>query len=216
MPIDTIDATLTADNLFAAGTIVLALGLVLAGSLHINNLNKVHKLMGVLQKKTVSKSLLYKEMTVAQGSNFTALALASWIMLFVAIAFLYMLVPTFLPVSYMEIAELASNSMGFAIFGLSIALLVAIIILFVDKLPEDIREFKLTELYSFYSISKAMKKMIGLTTILLSFSVIFSAYLGTIYPNRSAVVELISLLLIIVSAAILILPIYKEAWEARR
>lgn len=213
MPIDT---ALTADNLFAAGTIVLATGLVLAGVLHINNLTKVHKLMGVLQKKTVSKSLLYKEMTVAQGSNFTALALASWIMLFVAIAFLYMLVPTFLPVSYMEIAELASNSMGFAIFGLSIALLVAIIILFVDKLPEDIREFKLTELYSFYSISKAMKKIIGLTTILLSFSVILSAYLGTIYPNRSAVVEIISLLLLIVSAAILIMPIYKEAWEARR
>jgi hypothetical protein len=216
MPIDTIDATLTADNLFAAGTIVLAIGLVLAGALHINNLNKVHKLMGVLQKKTVSKSLLYKEMTVAQGSNFTALALASWMMLFVAIAFLYMLVPTFLPVSYMQIADLASNSMGFAIFGLSIALLVAIIILFVDKLPENIREFKLTELYSFYSISKPMKKMIGLTTILLSFSVILSAYLGTIFPNRSEVVEFISLLLIIVSAAILIMPIYKEAWEARR
>lgn len=211
-----IDTALTADNLFAAGTIVLAIGLVLAGALHINNLNKVHKLMGVLQKKTVSKSLLYKEMTVAQGSNFTALALASWIMLFVAIAFLYMLVPTFLPVSYMKIAELASNSMGFAIFGLSMGLLVAIIILFVDKLPEDLREFKLTELYSFYSISKAIKKMIGLTTILLSFSVILSAYLGTIYPNRSVVVELISLLLLIVSAAILIMPIYKEAWEARR
>ena len=216
MPINAIDATLTAGNLFAAGTIVLALSLVLAGALHINNLNKVHKLMGVLQKKTVSKSLLYKEMTVAQGSNFTALALASWIMLFVAIAFLYILAPTFLPFSYMEIADLASNSMGFAIFGLSIALLVAIIILFVDKLPENIREFKLTELYSFYSISKAMKKMIGITTILLSFSVILSAYLGTIYPNRSVVVELISLLLLIVSAAILIMPIYKEAWEARR
>jgi len=213
MPIDT---ALTADDLFVAGTIALALGLVLAGALHINNLNKVHKLMGLLQKKTVSKSLLYKEMTVAQGSNFTALALASWIMLFVAIAFLYILVPSFLPVSYMEIAELASNSMGFAIFGLSIALLVAIIILFVDKLPEDIREFKLTELYSFYSISKAMKKMIGLTVVFLSFSVILSAYLGTIYPNRSAVVELISLLLLIISAAILIMPIYKEAWEARR
>jgi len=216
MPINAIDAALTADNLFAAGTIVLAIGLVLAGALHINNLNKVHKLMGVLQKKIVSKSHLYKEMTVAQGSNFTALALASWIMLFVGIAYLYILVPTFLPVSYMEISELASNSMGFAIFGLSIALLVAIIILFVDKLPENIREFKLTELYSFYSISKATKKMIGLTTILLSFSVVLSAYLGTIYPNRSAVVESISLLLIIVSAAILTMPIYKEAWEARR
>lgn len=213
MPIDT---ALTAEKLFAAGTIALAMALILAGALHINNLNRVHKLMGVLQKKTVSKSLLYKEMTVAQGSNFTALALTSWIMLFVAIAFLYLLVPTFLPFSYMDVADLASNTMGFAIFGLSIALLVAILILFVDKLPEDLREFKLTELYSFYSISKAMKKMIGITTILLSFSIILSAYLGTIYPVRSAAVEFISLLLLIVSAALLITPIYKEAWEVRR
>lgn len=213
MPINT---ALTAENLFAAGTIALAVGLILAGALHINNLNKVHKLMGVLQKKTVSKSHLYKEMTVAQGSNLTALALTSWIMLFVAIAFLYLLVPTFLPFSYMDVADLASNPMGFAIFGLSIALLVTILILFVDKLPEDLREFKLTELYSFYSISKTMKKMIGLTTIFLSFSIILSAYLGTIYPDRSAAFEFISLLLLIVSAALLIMPIYKEALEARR
>jgi hypothetical protein len=213
MPMDT---ALTADNLFVAGTIALAVGLILAAALHIINLNRVHKLMGVLQKKTVSKSLLYKEMTVAQGSNFTALALTSWIMLFVAIAFLYLLVPTYLPFSYMNIAESASNPMGFAIFGLSIALLVTVIILFVDKLPEDLRQFKLTELYSFYSISKGTKKMIGLTVILLSCSIVLSSYVGTIYPNRSSSVEVISLLLLILSAFILIVPVYKESWEARR
>jgi len=211
-----IDTAFAADNLFAIGTIVLAIGLILAGILHINNLKKVHKLMGVLQKKTVSKSLLYTEMTVAQGSNFTALALASWIMLFVAIAYLYLLVPTFLPFSYMKLAELASNPMGFAAFGALVAIVVATILLFLDKLPEDLREFKLTELYSFYSISKATKKMIGLTVIALCISVFLSAYLGTIYPNHSIGSELISLLLLIVSAAILVMPVYKEAWEARR
>lgn len=211
-----IDTAFSADNLFAMGTIVLAMGLILAGILHINNLKKVHKLMGVLQKKTVSKSLLYTEMTVAQGSNFTALALASWIMLFVAIAYLYLLVPTFLPFSYMKLAELASNPMGFAAFGALVAIVVATILLFLDKLPEDLREFKLTELYSFYSISKATKKMIGLTVIALCISVFLSAYLGTIYPNHSIGSELISLLLLIVSAAILVMPVYKEAWEARR
>ena len=213
MPIDT---ALNADSLFPAGTIALAMGLILAGALHIINLNRVHKLMGVLQNKTVSKSLLYKEMTVAQGSNFTALALTSWILLFVAIAFLYLLVPTFLPFSYMDVADLASNPMGFSIFGLFIALLTVILILFADKLPEDFREFKLTELYSFYSISKATKKLIGLTMALLSLSIVLSAYLGTIYPDRSSAVESISLLLLIVSAALLVVPIYKEAWEARR
>lgn len=211
-----IDTLFAAEDLFVIGTIILAIGLFLAGVLHINNLSRVHKLMGILQKKTVSKPLLYKEMTVAQGSNFTALALASWIMLFVAIAFLYLLVPTFLPFSYMKIAELASNPFGFAIFGFLAALLFSTIILFLDKLPEDRREFKLTELYSFYTISKATKKLIGLAVIALSISVFLSAYIGTIYPSHSIGAEIISLLLLILSAAILVMPVYKEAWEARR
>jgi hypothetical protein len=213
-----IDTAFAADGSFALGTIVLAIGLISALALHINNINKVHKLMGILQKKEVSKSHLYKEMTVSHGSNFTALAFASWIMLFVAIAYLYLLVPTFLPFSYMDadIAELASNPMGFFIFGILVALLVVLVILFLDKLPEDRRDFRLTELYSFYAISKATKKMIGLTVIALCISVILSAYIGTIYPVKSIASQLISLILLIVSAAILMMPIYKEAWEARR
>ena len=211
-----IDTAFAADSSFAIGTIVLTIGLISALALHINNINKVHKLMGILQKKEVSKSHLYKEMTVSQGSNFTALAFASWIMLFVAIAYLYLLVPTFLPFSFMDIGELASNPMGFFIFGILVALLVVSVILFLNKLPEDRRDFRLTELYSFYAISKATKKMIGLTVIALCISVILSAYIGTIYPVKSIASQLISLILLIISAAILMMPIYKEAWEARR
>jgi hypothetical protein len=211
--------------LFSAGTLLLALLLILAIVLHINNLNRVHKLMAVLQHKKDdsrngfnggSKALLYKEMTVSQGINFTALALASWIMLFVAVAYLYLLVPTILPYSYMDIAELASHHLGFAIFGIMIAGLVAVIILFLDKLPQDHRELKLTELYSFYSLSKGMKRMIGMTVIALCISVLFSAYIGTIYPAHSLPAELFSLTFLLGSAGILVMPVYKEAWEARR
>jgi len=212
-----IDLSTVKDNLFSAGTLLLALLLIFAAILHINNLSRVRKLMAVLQhKKEVSKALLYKEMTVSQGINFTALALAAWVMLFVAAAYLYLLVPTILPFSFMDIAELASNTMGFAIFGLLVAGLAAAIILFLDKLPEDHRDLKLTELYSFYSISKAMKKIIGMTVIALCISVLLSAYIGTIYPVHSLPLELLSLMLLVVSAGILVMPIYKEAWEARR
>jgi hypothetical protein len=212
-----IDPSNLTNSLFSAGTLLLALLLILAAVLHINNINRVHKLMAVLQHKNeVSKELLYREMTVSQGSNFTALALASWIMLFVAVAYLYLLVPTILPFSYMNIAELASSNFGFAIFGIFVACIAAAIILFFDKLPEDHRELKLTELYSFYSISKAVKKMIGMTVIALCISVLLSAYIGTIYPNHSLPAELLSLMLLIGSAGILVMPIYKEAWEARR
>ena len=154
-----IDIPTVMNSLFPAGTLLLALLLIFAAILHINNLNRVHKLMAVLQhKKEVSKAIFYKEMTVSQGSNFTALALAAWIMLFVAVAYLYLLVPTILPFSYMDIAELASSTLGFAIFGILVACLAGAIILFLDKLPQDHRDLKLMELYSFYSISKTMKK----------------------------------------------------------
>lgn len=204
-------------NMFATGTIVLGLLLLFAAVLHINNLSRVHKLMAILQhKKEVSKDLLYKEMSVAQGINFTALALASWIMLFVAVAYLYLLVPTFLPISYMDLADLASSSAGFAAFGIIVAVLVSIIILFLDKLPDEYRNLKLTEIYSFYSISKGMKKMIGMTVVFLCFSILLSAYAGTIYPARSITAELSSLILLVISTGILVMPVFKEAWEAKR
>jgi hypothetical protein len=211
-----IDSVFNAEGLFISGTIVLAIGLVLALVVHIVNIHKVHRLMGILQRKTVSKPNLYKEMTVSQGTNFTALSFSSWILLFVAIAFLYLLVPTVLPFSYMDEAELASNPMGFFIFGSVIGLIAAIVIFFMDKLPEDRRELRLTELYSFYSISKGSKMMIGLTIVFLWVSILLSAYLGTIYPEESITVELACLGLLLVSTGILVMPIYKEAWEARR
>lgn len=203
-------------NLFAAGTILLVILLALAVLLHVKNIYSVHRLMTLLQKKTVDRSHLYAEMTVSQGSNFTALAFASWIMLFVAIAYLYLLVPTYLPYSYMQIASLASNQLGFAIMGIAMGLLAAAIILFLDKLPEDRRELRLTEIYSFYNISKTAKKLIALALIALAASIVLSAYLGTIYPEEANAAKLGSLLLLLLSAGILVLPIYKETLEAMR
>ena len=203
-------------NLFAAGTILLVILLALAVLLHVKNIYSVHRLMTLLQKKTVDRSHLYAEMTVSQGSNFTALAFASWIMLFVAIAYLYLLVPTYLPYSYMQIASLACNQLGFAIMGIAMGLLAAAIILFLDKLPEDRRELRLTEIYSFYNISKTAKKLIALTLIALAASIVLSAYLGTIYPEEANAAKLGSLLLLLLSAGILVLPIYKETLEAMR
>lgn len=210
------DATFTSANLFAAGTALLAAILISAVLFHIKNIYNVHTLMTLLQNKTVAKSHLYAELTVSQGSNFTALAFASWIMLFVAIAYLYLLVPTYLPYSYMQVASLASNQMGFAIMGIAMGLLAAAIILFLDKLPEDRREFKLTEIYSFYTISKNAKKLIALTLLALAASIVLSAYLGTIYPGESEPAKLGSLLLLLLSAVILVMPIYKETLEAMR
>lgn len=202
--------------LFTVGTFVLAFILLFAGPLHIHNLNRIHRRIEALEHCCVSKEALFREMTIPQGSNFCALALASWILLFVAIAYLYLLVPTVLPYSYMQIPAMASSPFGFGIFGILVSLVIASIILLLDKMPEKHRGFKLTELYSFYTISKSMKRMIGLIVIALCISVWLSAYVGTIYPDHALLFEFMSLLLLIGSTGVLVAPIYREALGWRR
>ena len=111
----------------------------------------------------------------------------------------------------------AMRAAGAAVMGVGLlGLLAAAIILFLDKLPEDRRELRLTEIYSFYNISKTAKKLIALTLIALAASIVLSAYLGTIYPEEANAAKLGSLLLLLLSACILVMPIYKETLEAMR
>ena len=191
--------------------------LLLLGSwyMHLNNLNRVHKRIEALKGgETVPKEDFYREMTVPQGSNFNALAMAAWLMLFVAIAYLYLLIPNALPYSYMrQMPDWASMPYGFLAFGLGVAGLAAVFIFLVlDRLRENHRNLKLTELYSFYSLSLGMKKYIGLTIPMLAVSVIFSAWVGTIYPQHSSWLETLSFIFLIVSTGILVWPI----WEGRK
>jgi len=199
--------------------IAFILAVILAGAvaLHIKTLSKVHQRIEALEHCSVSKEALYRGMTIAQGSNFTALALTAWMMLFVAVAYLYLLVPTSLPYSYMQIPVAASSFMGFFIFGAVIAAVAAMVILALDRLlPEHYRGLKPTELYSFYTLSKNTKKFIGLTVPALSISVLFSAFIGTIYPGRNLLAESLALAFLAVSMGVLVAPIYKEAWEGQR
>lgn len=192
--------------------VVLLLGAVF---LHNTNLNGVHKRIEVLKGGigSVSKEDFYREITVAQGMNFTALAIAAWMMLFVAIAYFYLLIPTALPYSYMMLMpEWASHPLGFSLFGIIFALLAGGIICISDLLPESWRNLKLTELYSFYSIPKSMKRNIGLTIPLLAISIVFSAYMGTLYPENNNILIILSCLFIVVSICILVWPI----WEGRK
>lgn len=210
------DASIIPDIMFIIGAIAFIGGLVLTLVLHVNNIRRVHRLMELLQHKNVSKENFYKEMTVPQGINFTALAFSSWIMLFVAAAFLFFLVPTILPYSFMDVSDLASNPMGFFLFGLVVGAIVTLALFFLDKLPDDKREFRPTELYSFYSIPKETKRLFGPTIPVLWISVALSVYLGTIYPERSMLVQLVSLALLLASTVVLVMPVYKEAREVRR
>lgn len=193
----------------------LLLGFILAGAaaLHIYNLWRVHRKIESLEHSRITKESFYNEVAIDQGSNFSALAFASWLMLIVAIAYLYFLVPTIFATSYMQIPELASSPFGFVSFGLVFALGAAVLILGFDKLPESYREFKLTELYSFYSISKKAKRMIVLTIPALCVSIFCSAYIGTIYPEHSPLAESLALILLAFSEGTLVAIVYKDAVE---
>jgi hypothetical protein len=192
-------------------SITIPILLLLGGAvLHMHNLNYTYKKMVGLVGPGVTKAALYKEMTVAQGSNFTAMAMAAWIMLFVAISYLYFLVPGALPYSFMmQMPELVSSEIGFFVFGVVMALVATILIWSLDMMPNSYRNLKPSELYSFYDISRELKKYIILPIILLSSSIIISAYSGTIYPSRNPFAELLSFIFLVLSIGILILPIWR-------
>jgi len=203
-------------DLFAWSAVFLAFVLVVAGLLHLYKVDRVHRKLMKIGRCQTTREAFFKEMTVAQGSNFTALAFAGWVLVFVAIAYLYFLVPTVLSYSYMQVPALISSPMGFGIFGVIIALGAMAVILGLDMLPESYRLLKLTELYSFYTISKSTKRLIGMTVPALCTSVVLSAYLGTIYPGRSQLAEIFGFVLLDASLIVLVAPIYRESWEGRK
>jgi hypothetical protein len=189
----------------------IALLILLLGAwfLHTSYLKRVYAEIVELRKpKAVSIEKFYENMTVSQGSNFVGLAMASWMMLFVAIAYFYLLIPGKMPFSYMnQMSDWASSQYGFFAFGVVAALLAAAGILILDMLPENRRDLKLTELYSFYSVSKGMKGNIALTIPFLGISIMLSAYAGTIYPEQDITMEYISSAILFASAVVLVWPV---------
>lgn len=193
--------------------IVLGIALIIlllsACFLHTSYLKSVYAKIGELSKpKAVAIDKFYENITVSQGSNFVGLAMASWMMLFVAIAYFYFLIPGKMPFCYMtQMSDWASSQYGFFVFGAVVALLAAAGILILDMLPENHRNLKLTELYSFYAVSNGMKRNIALTIPFLSISIMLSAYGGTIYPEQDTIMEYVSLAILFVSAVVLVWPV---------
>lgn len=195
----------------AFSSAIIILILIASGALHLIRLKNIHKRLEELKRCPISIDKFYKEITVAQGSNFIALAMAGWLMLFVAIGYFYFLIPSEMPFSYlMQMSYWASSPVGFMLFGIGVASFFIIIIFFMDKLSESHRNIKLIELYSFYSLSKNRKKLIAMTILLLWISIFISAGLGTIYPETNALYQGISFVFLIVSECILVSPIWEE------
>jgi hypothetical protein len=184
---------------------LLALGVVL----HLFYLNRIYNKLLILSGDSsyhtissrpvasVSKGTMLKELCQPQGSNFNAIALSAWSLFFIALAFFYFLTPAiFGNYNYFKLAPLASSFFGFFIFGMLILLLTSVIAAGIPRI------------YSFYEISRGMKKAIMTTFALLGVSVICSVYLGTIYPGEiSVLAEVAAFATLLISQLILLAPI---------
>lgn len=141
---------------------------------------------------------------IQQGSNFNALAIASWILFITGVFFSFFLTPQISEEwTYLNVPNLTSSSMGFLYFGI-LAILAGIIIVVVLRLPD---------IYSMYVISRKVKIMIMAAWLLLFLPVSIPIYLATIYPYPEIMSNWIDLsfIVLVVSQILLLSPIYIKA-----
>ena len=145
---------------------------------------------------------LKNALQVRQGSNFNTVMLASWSLFFVALASLYFLTPTVFPkFNYFRLAQVASDWLGFAGFGI----LIIIIILFAAS---AIPSFSLPWTYRFYVIPRSAKRILTpAIPMLLIISIASSLYLGTIYPRLDSFSWNVGYAALLLAQLLLILPV---------
>lgn len=205
-------------NNIQSSFVVILVILFLGITAHYLNMGRVHRRIEELRGGSVTADQLYFNLFIPQGSNFNALALTAWMLVFVSIAYLYFFTPGIFPsYNYFIKADwLASSWASFAILALGSAGLATIVILVSNKLPESVRYFRLTELYGYYNISKNTKRIMVLAIPLLWASIWISAYLTTIYPERWDQGLMIAFALLLLSLFILFSPILQGIMEVSR
>jgi hypothetical protein len=142
-----------------------------------------------------------------QGSNFNALAIASWSLFFIGLAFLYFLTPDLFPRAnyFVGASGPASLDLGLFIFALAIIL------------PTSILAFLIPRGYRYYAISRSQKQtIVPLTIVLLIISIGASSYIGTIYPEANETAWNLGYVALLSSLALLMLPILLGFKEAAR
>lgn len=119
---------------------------------------------------------LRKALHMHQGSNFNVVLLTSWSLFLVALVFLYFMTPEiFHDLNYFRFPRLASENFGLAVLGAAIILLPgSLVALFVPRA------------YSYYLITRKLKKLSLFAPMLLIVSIFCSINLGTIYPNTDS------------------------------
>lgn len=197
---------LAAGQVLTYGLALMAGLLVLSVILHFFNQDRVYRRVSSLSGTKITKDKMLEELSVSQGSNFTALAISAWSLFFVALAYFYFLTPAVFPdYNYFNVAALASSPVGFAVFGLLVMIF------------GILAAAALVRFYSYYEISGGAKKGIMSTFLLLWLSLICSAYLGTLYPGGTSILATAgAFIALIISLLMLLSPIYLGTYKVIR
>jgi len=147
---------------------------IMAAALVFHNLyiNKIYRKVKETNDGGFTKEELLMHLELPQGSNFNTFMIASWMLFFVALAFLFFQTPGTSPWYYFQVIQIASSEFGLIVFGLAVMIVTAL------------AAFSIPKVYRYYIISRGIKtQMVNFALPLLMISIAISIYLGTVYPQ---------------------------------
>lgn len=147
---------------------------IMAAALVVHHLymHKIYRKVKETSDSSFKKEELLIDLELPQGSNFNTFMIASWMLFFVALAFLFFQTPGTSPWYYFQAIHIASSEFGLTVFGIVVMIVTAL------------AAFNIPKIYCYYVVPRSIKAlMVNLALPLLMISIAISIYLGTVYPQ---------------------------------
>jgi len=180
---------------------------IMAGVLvfHYLYVDKIYKKVKSTSNSGFKKEELLTYLELPQGSNFNTFMIASWMLFFVALAFLFFQTPGTSPWYYFQVIQIASSEFGLIAFGLAVMVITAL------------AAFNIPKVYRYYIVSRSIKAlMVNFSLLLIMISIALSIYIGTIYPQVDDLSWSLGYVTLLASLILLIMPIVCSLKEVAR
>ena len=139
---------------------------------HYLYMDKIYRKVRDTSDSGFKKEELLTDLELPQGSNFNTFMIASWMLFFVALAFLFFQTPGTSPWYYFQAIHIASSEFGLTVFGTVVMIVTAV------------AAFNIPKVYRYYVVPRSIKAlMVNFALPLLMISIAISIYLGTVYPQ---------------------------------
>jgi hypothetical protein len=139
---------------------------------HYLYMDKIYRKVRDTSDSSFEKEELLTDLELPQGSNFNTFMIASWMLFFVALSFLFFQTPGTSPWYYFQAIHIASSEFGLTVFGIVVMIVTAV------------AAFNIPKVYRYYVVPRSIKAlMVNFALPLLMISIAISIYLGTVYPQ---------------------------------